>query len=66
MLGYTVKYSVTLIEEQLESGMLAKKKGTLSEGEIQNAISDLQVHYAHGTVSKGKYDYLMMKLLEIL
>lgn len=57
MFGYTVKYSVDIIEELIDNGHFCRYKN-----DLQEAINDLNVHFAYGNVSPQRYKYLMSKL----
>ncbi len=60
MFGYTVKYSVDIIEELIDNGHLKRDKF-----DWQEAINDLNVHFKYGNVSLQRYKYLMNKLKSI-
>lgn len=60
MFGYTVKFSVDLIEELIDNGHFSRHKG-----DLQEAINDLKVHFGYGNVSQQRYEYLMNKLKSI-
>ena len=60
MFGYTVKYSVNIIEELIDNGHFSSDKY-----DLQEAINNFNVHFKYGTVSLQRYKYLMNKLKSI-
>ena len=62
MFGYTTKWSVDMIEELIDIGHFERK----NKGDVVQAINDLEVYFKYNKVKKQRYEYLKLKLKEIL
>ena len=62
MFGYTTKWSVDMIEELIDNGHFERK----NKGDVVQAINDLEVYFKYNKVKKQRYEYLKLKLKEIL
>lgn len=59
MIGYTVRFSVSTIEELLDNGTFDMPS---RKGDLIQAKNELDVHYRYGNISTNQYEALKRRL----